>query len=190
MITKRIKTKHWLFLPNYQLHHATVTPNTPHCAKGSNSNNWFKFADFKLFADVNVASGTLQYAKLCFRSFGSERLLREYTFRLKRGCPAGTYEDTSVTSAFVDHCKPCPTGRYSTGGKKSEGDPLVCNGCARGKYGDVSIATSESHCQKCSPGRYGNVEGLTSNLCQDYEAGYYCPSTSLNTNPKVEPIVA
>ena len=97
--------------------HATVTPNTPHCAKGSNSNNWFKFPDFKLFADNGVSSGTLQYAKLCFLSFGSERLLREYTFRIKRGCPPGTYEDTSVTSSYVDHCKPCPTGRYSTGGK-------------------------------------------------------------------------
>ena len=121
ILTQKIQTRHWLFPMNYQSLFMQQSQQIRHTAqKGSNSNNWFRFPDFKLFADNGVSSGTLQYAKLCFLSFGRERLVREYTFRIKRGCPPGTYEDTSVTSSYVDHCKPCPTGRYSTGGKNQK----------------------------------------------------------------------
>ena len=68
-----------------------------------------------------------------------------------------------------------------------KGSPNACKVCPIGKFGDESNypdRNTASYCQNCPAGRYGSLTKSTDPQCSgECTAGYYCPSTELNTLP-------
>ncbi len=79
-------------------------------------------------------------------------------------CPAGS------TNATVS---PCPVGRYSLSGAG------LCQVCAAGRYGALSLMTNASCTAACPAGTFGSASGLSTSVCSgNCTAGYACPTGS------------
>ena len=167
-----------------------------HCSGGQGFMGlWFELLPVRLRAMDKTNQNTQTINKVSFRGWGCEGVWVDKEYTVQYGCPKGTWEDTSPSTAWSDtssasYCKPCPAGYYSIHAnaniQKGTSGQAACTACPKGKFGDENQYPNRDtadYCQACPAGRYGDEDAMSDSQCKgECKKGFYCPSNVLNTH--------